>query len=75
MKCGGNQMNIFRMKVYIFICLNVWEMENSLHSLNLPLVWLSGSDCDQNMTEGFSEAKCFMLCGGQALCACVKFMK
>lgn len=47
------------MKVYVFACLNVWEMENPLHSLNLPLGWLSSSVYGQNMTEGFSEGKCF----------------
>lgn len=64
MKGGANRMSIFRMNVNIFICLKVWERENPLHSLYLPLVWLSGSVYGQNMTEGFSEGKCFMLCVG-----------
>lgn len=74
MKCGLNQMSIFRMKVYLFICLNAWEIKNPVLNLNLLLVWLPSRVYGQNMAKGFSEAKCCMLCVGRHLCAWFKVM-
>lgn len=64
--CVGETKWATAERMFIFVCLSVCEMENSLHGLKLPLVWWPSHVYGQNMTKGFSEAKCGMLCVGQA---------